>query len=285
MWKLLFLNLFFFWITNSKVSGQAKVQIVDNKEWNQLKTEPITQKSFRQVCDLMQSVAKTNIPESYRIFTEYLPKVKATENVRRVHVLLMSWGRAKESLNYFADAEKLFSEARENAATIPLYYRESLVGTILLYLEWGKKDSLEKYINTSEGLCIKAGDKENLSFTYTFKAMSQLNNPDTMNYYLTRAISLAQNLTDKNALFTARYNYAVIYCQNNLVKEVNELESLLQLTNDPSLNHYPPKLYERTNFSFRNAKSSVYYNLMQVNLLLTDYDDAEKYADLFYNLT
>jgi signal transduction histidine kinase len=210
--------------------------------------------------------------------------VEATGNIRRIHALLMSWGRAKESLNYFPDAEKLFSQARENDAKNPLYYRESLVGTILLYLEWGKQDSLKKYLNISEAACIKADDKENLSFTYTFKAMAQLNNPDTMNYYLTRAISLAQNLPDKNALFTARYNYAVIYCQNNLVKEVNELESLLQLTNDPSLNHYPPKLYERTNFSFRNAKSSVYYNLMQVNLLLTDYDNAEKYADLFYNL-
>jgi len=284
MWRLLFLNLFLFWITSNKVSGQARVQILDNKEWNQLKTEPVNLKSFRQVCDLMQSVAKTDIPESYKIFTEYLPKVNATGNVRWIHVLLMSWGRAKESLNYFEDAEKLFLEARENAATIPLYYRESMVGTILLYLEWGKQDSLKKYLNISETLCLKAGDKENLSFTYTFKAMSHLNNPDTMDYYLTRAISLAQNLPDKNALFTARYNYAVIYCQNNLVKEVSELESLLQLTNDSSLNHYPPKLYERTNFSFRNAKSSVYYNLMQVNLLLTDYDDAEKYADMFYNL-
>jgi hypothetical protein len=284
MWKSFFLPFCFFCFTITNVTAQKNLNAEDIGKWDQLKQEAVTEKSFRAVCNLMQQVAKTNLTRSYQIFTEYLPIVEATGNIRRIHALLMSWGRAKESLNYFPDAEKLFSQARENDAKNPLYYRESLVGTILLYLEWGKQDSLKKYLNISEEACIKAGDKENLSFTYTFKAMAQLNNPDTMNYYLTRAISLAQNLPDKNALFTARYNYAVIYCQNNLVKEINELESLLQLTNDPSLNHYPPKLYERTNFSFRNAKSSVYYNLMQVNLLLTDYDNAEKYADLFYNL-
>jgi signal transduction histidine kinase len=284
MWKSFFLSFCFSLFTIAKVTAQENVDTQYIKRWNQLKLEKVTEKSFRAACDLMQQVAKTNLTKSYQIFTEYLPKAKATGNVRWVHVLLMAWGRAKESLNYFADAEKLFSQARENAASNPLYYRESLVGTILLYLEWGKQDSLKKYLDVSETECLKADDKENLSFTYTFKAMSQLNNPDTMNYYLTRAISLAKNLPDKNALFTAQYNYAVIYCQDNMAKEVNELESLLQLTNDPSLNHYPPKLYERTNFSFRNAKSSVYYNLMQVNLLLTDYDNAEKYADLFYNL-
>lgn len=284
MGKSFLLYFCFLGVIICKISAQNNTDTRTTASWNRLKQETVTEKSFRAVCDLMQQVAKTDLTKSYNIFTEYLPKVKATGNIRWVHVLLMGWGRAKESLNYFSDAEKLFSQARENAANNPLYYRESLVGTILLYLEWGKQDSLKKYLNISEAACLKAGDKENLSFTYTFKAMSQINNPDTMNYYLTRAISLAQNLPDKNALFTARYNYAVIYCQNNLVKEVGELESLLQLTNDPSLNHYPPKLYERTNFSFRNAKSSVYYNLMQVNLLLTDYDDAEKYADLFYNL-
>ena len=269
-------------MTTIKASGQAKVQI-ENKEWNELKQEEVTQKSFHAVCDLMQKVAKTNLSKSYSIFTEYLPKVKATGNTRWIHVLLMGWARAKESLNYFADAENLFSQARQNAIKNPVFYHESLVGTILLYLEWGKKDSLNKYLIICETDCLKSGDKENLSFTYTFKAMSRLDNPDTMNYYLTRAVSLAQNLPDKNALFTARYNYAVVYCQGNLVKEVTVLESLLKLASDPSLNHFPPKLYERTNFSFRNAKSSVYYNLMQVNLLLTDYDNAEKFANLFYD--
>lgn len=246
--------------------------------WQKLKQEPVTEQSFRAVCDLMQQVGDSNLNLSYAIFKEYLPKVRATGNHRWMHILLMGWAHAKESLDYFGSADTLYREARENAFNNPHEYRESLVGTILLYLEWGKKDSLDKYLNLSEQLCTQAKDSENLSFTYTFKAMSQLNNPDTMRYYLVRAIHLAQNLPDKNALFTAKYNYAVVYCQNNPQKEVDVLESLLQLAKDSSLSHYPPKLYERTDFTFRNPTPSIYYNLMQVNLLLTDYDNAEKYA-------
>lgn len=250
-----------------------------------MKREPVTEKSFRAVCDLMQQVGDSNLKLGYAIFKEYLPRVIATGNHRWTHVLLMSWAHAKESLDFFGSADTLYTEARENAAKYPQEYRESLVGTILLYLEWGKKDSLNKYLNLSETLCAQAKDSENLSFTYTFRAMSQLDNPDTMKYYLTRAIDLAKDLPDKNALFTARYNYAVVDCQNNPQKEVEVLESLLQLAKDPSLSHYPPKLYERTDFTFRNPVPSIYYNLMQVNLLLTDYDNAEKYAQLFYNTT
>jgi signal transduction histidine kinase len=250
---------------------------------SRLRTEKITEQQFRNVCDLMQFVAKTDLDSSYAIFKAYLPRVRATGNIRWIHILLMGWARAKESLNYFEDAQELYREARDNAAANPRYYRESLTGTILLYLEWGKQDSLHKYLAISERNCLESGDSENLSFAYTFRAMSRLDNPDTMKNYLTRAIQLARDLPDKNALFTARYNYAVIYCQNNLVREVSELESLLQLAKDSSLNQYPPRLYNRTNFSFRNAKSSIYYNLMQVNLLLTDYDQAEKFAELFYN--
>ncbi|HEY5465200.1 MAG TPA: ATP-binding protein [Hanamia sp.] len=285
MRKSFLLYFCFFGFVICKISAQNSPDTEITASWNRLKQEVVTEKSFRAVCDLMQQVAKTNLSESYSIFTEYLPKVKATGNVRRIHVLLMGWGRAKESLNYFADAENLFSQARKNAIKNPLFYHESLVGTILLYLEWNKKDSLEKYLRISEAECIKSGDKENLSFTYTFKAMVHLDNADTMNRYLTKAISLAKDLPDKNDLFTARYNYAVVYCQNNPQKEVFELDTLLQLSNDSSLNHYPPKLYERTNFSFRNARPSIYYNLMQVNLLLTDYDNAERFAQLFYDAT
>ena len=262
---------------------QAQSSRENLSTWKELSQEKITEQRFREVCDLMQLVAKTNLDSSYAIFKAYLPRVRATRNIRWIHILLMGWARAKESLNYFEDAQELYREARENAASSPLFYRESLTGTTLLYLEWGKKDSLNKYLAISEKNCLESGDSENLSFAYTFRAMSRLDNPDTMNFYLTRAIQLARDLPDKNALFTARYNYAVIYCQNNLVREVSELESLLQLAKDSSLNRYPPRLYDRTNFSFRNAKSSIYYNLMQVNLLLTDYDHAEKFAELFYN--
>jgi len=265
--------------------AQTYPGIRDSISWEQLKNEPVSEKSFRATCDLMQHIAKTDMDRSYKIFTAYLPKVKASGIHRWVHILLMAWARARESLNYFADAENLFRQARENAMNDPALYRESLVGTILLYLEWNKKDSLNKYLSMSEAACLTARDSENLSFAYTFKAMSQLNKADTMAYYLDRAISLAKNLPDKNALFTARYNYAVMYCQNNPQKEVEELDTLLQLAKDSSLNHYPPKLYERSNFSFRNSGPSIYYNLMQVNLLLTDYDNAEKFAQLFYDAT
>ena len=264
--------------------AQTSSKSADSIAWKRIEKQPLNEKNFHAACDLMQAIAKTDIHYSYKIFQQYLPRVKATGNHQWVHVLLMGWARAKESLNFFAQADSLFNEARKNAVSSPVLYRESLVGTILLYLEWGKKDSLAKFIQLSEAACLKAGDKENLSFTYTFKAMAHLDNADTMGHYLAKAISLAENLTDKNALFTARYNHAVV-CQNNPQKEVFELDTLLQLSNDSSLNHYPQKLYERTNFSFRNARPSIYYNLMQVNLLLTDYDNADKFARLFYDAT
>lgn len=272
-----------FWLNTGFT--QNSVETAELAKWKKLMDEPVTEQSFRSACDLMQVIAKTDIKKSYELFTGYLPRVESTHNHWYLHVLLMGWGHAEESLDYYKKAEELYHQARLNAEDNPHLYREALVGTILLYLEWGKKDSLEKYIRISETDCRKSNDLENLSFTYTFKAMANLDNRDTMNYYLTKAIQLAKNLPDKNALFTARYNYAVVYSQNNPEKEVDELESLLSLAQDSSLNHYPPKLYERTNFSFRNPVPSIYYNLMQVNLLLTDYSEAEKYAKLFYDLT
>ncbi len=264
---------------------QNSIETAALEKWTNLMKEPISEQSFRSACDLMQVIAKTDVNKSYELFTRYLPRIDSTHNHRWLHVLLMGWGHAEESLDYYDKAEVLYRRARVNAEDHPLLYRETLVGTILLYLEWGKKDSLDKYIQTSETECLKSSDHENLSFTYTFKAMACLDNRDTMSYYLTRAIRLAKNLRDKNAEFTARYNYAVVFLQSDPEKEVDELESLLSLARDSSLSHYPPKLYERTNFTFRNPVPSIYYNLMQVNLLLTDYEEAEKYAKLFYDLT
>ncbi len=272
-----------FWMNTGFAQNSAET--AELAKWKKLMEEPITDQSFRSACDLMQAIAKTDIDKSYKLFIRYLPRIESAHNQWWLHVLLMGWGRAEESLDYFGKAEVLYRQARANAESHPLFYRETLVGAILLYLEWDKKDSLQKYLRISETECRKSNDLENLSFTYTFKAMANLDNRDTMDYYLTKAIQLAKNLPDKNALFTARYNYAVVFSQNNPEKEVDELESLLSLTRDSSLNHYPPKLYERTNFSFRNPVPSIYYNLMQVNLLLTDYNEAEKYAKLFYNLT
>ncbi len=265
------------------VAAQKQNESESLSQWNMLQQQPLTEANFRNACDLMQQIAKTDFSKSYSLFIDYLKKIRASHNQKWAHILLMGWARAKESLNFFKDAESLFQQARENAESNPAYYRESLVGTVLLYLEWGKKDSLEKYIHLSEQDCIAANDSEDLSFTYTFKAMSMLNNQDSMKYYLMKAIELSNNLPDKNALFTAKYNYAVVYCQNDPLQEVRELDSLLVISEDSSLNRFPPHLYNRTNFSFRNAKSSVYYNLMQVNLLLTDYDNAAKFAQLFYD--
>lgn len=273
----------YFWMNTGFAQNTAEVP--DLAKWKRLMKEPVTEQTFRSACDLMQAIAKTDFKKSYDLFIKYLPRIEATHNHWWLHVLLIGWGHAEESLEYFSKAEVLYRRARANDLDQPHLYRETVVSTVLLYLEWGKKDSLQKYLQISEAECRKANDAENLSFTYTFKAMANLDNRDTMEYYLTRAIQLAKSLPDKNALFTARYNYAVVFSQNNPEREVDELESLLPLARDSSLNHYPPKLYERTNFSFRNPVPSIYYNLMLVNLLLTDYSEAEKYAKLFYDLT
>ena len=254
--------------------------------WNKLKDQPVTEGSFRAVCDLLQDIGKTNINLSYRILAEYVPIVEATGDRARVHVLLMGWAKAKESLDYFGEADSLYRQARANAdaAGNSRFYDEALVGTVLLYAEWGKEDSLEKYAAIGEASARKADDKENLSFIYTFRALTHPDDTAAMGRSLQHAMELAGALSDKNALFTARYNYAVIYCQYNPQKQVVELGDLLELTKDPSLNHRP-KLYERTAFCFRNPAPSIYYQLMQVNLLLTDYDNAWKFAELFYDAT
>ena len=252
--------------------------------WDRLKGEPLTENNFHLVCDLMQDVGATHIGLSYRILAEYLPMVKATGNKTWVHVLLMGWAKAKESTGYFAEADTLYRKARANAAGSPRLYDESLVGTVLMYAEWGNMDSLRKYAEAGEKASAASGDKESLSLIYTFRSIANSSDTAYMRASLQKAMDLAVGLSDKNAWFTARYNYAVICCQSNPQKQVGILESLLALTGDSSLNHRP-RLYERTAFSFRNAGPSIYYQLMQVNLLLTDYENAWKFAELFYDAT
>ncbi len=60
------------------------------------------------------------------------------------------------------------------------------------------------------------------------------------------------------------------------------LEALLELAKDSTLTH-KPKLYERTAFYFRNAAPSIYSQLVQVNLLLADYENAWKFGELLYD--
>ncbi|HVU53923.1 MAG TPA: ATP-binding protein [Puia sp.] len=250
--------------------------------WAQWKTKPVTESSFRAVCDLIQDVGKNNIQLGYQILAEYLPIVKATGSKDRVHVLLMGWAKAKESLTAFDDAEKLYRQARENALGNPRYYDEALTGTVLLYADWGKMDSLDKYAQLGKQAATAAGDKENLSFIYTFSSLAHLTDTVALGSSLLEAIRLADSLPDKNALFTARYNYASIYLRNDPQQQAMVFSSLLDLAKDSTLSH-KPRLYERTAFSFRNPASNIYLQLMQINLLLADYDNAWKFGEMLYD--
>lgn len=265
--------------------AQESTIAIDSIAWEKLKRSPIDINSFRLACDLMQNIGRTNLKQSYKMLAEYTPLVKASGHRDWMHILLMGWAKAKESTGYFEEAENLYRDVFQNAGEQNRYYREAIVAMVLMYAEWGKMDSVDKYLQAGEQLCKKADDKENLSFLYGFRAMTHSEDTAAMRYYFEKAMELGAGLHDKNALFTARYNYAYIYCQNNLLKQVMEFEALLELSKDSSLNHYPRKLYERTAFTFRNAGPSVYYNLMQINLLLTDFDDAWKFAELFYDAT
>ncbi len=279
------LLLSFFLLLHVAATARDYTEAEGRAAWDELKRQPITEKNFRLTCDLMQDIGRTNLKLSYEILSEYVPMVKASQNRQWLHVLMMGWAKAKESTGYFEDAEKLYREICNSDSPNEKYYREAIVAITLMYGEWGKIDSLDKYVRIGEKLCREADDKEDLSFLYGFKAMTSVDDTAAMRQYFERAIALATDIPDKNALFTARYNYAYAYLQNDLQQQVKEFESLLELAKDPSLNHYPRKLYERTNFTFRNAGPSVYYNLMQINLLLTDYNNAWKFAELFYNAT
>lgn len=280
---LLFLGLFL--LFSKTAFGQTEAESENRAEWERLKKQPITETTFRAVCDLMQATGRTNIARSYEMLAEYVPMVRKTGNRQWVHILLMGWARAKSSMIFSEEAESLYRQARENAGNHTRFYREAIVGTVLMYGEWGKTDSLEKYLNIGEKESRKANDNENLSFIYTFGGMTQLSDTARLRKSFQRAMEVAKDIPNKNALFTAKYNFAVHYYRNNPQKQVTEFEALLELSKDSSLNKYPRKLYERTAFTFRNAGPSVYYQLMQINLLLTDYENAWKFAELFYNAT
>jgi signal transduction histidine kinase len=250
--------------------------------WEHWKHQPSTESNFHAICDLLQDIGKRNINLSYEILAEYVPMVKATGKRDRLHILLMGWARAKESLAYFGDAEALYRQALDNAAGNDRRYDEVMVGMALMYAEWGKTDSLDNYVSIGKYAAARAGDRESLSFLYTFGAIAHMTDTAAMGRSLQEAMSLAGDLPDKNALFTARYNYASIYCRYDPQRQVTILESLLELAKDSTLTH-KPKLYERTAFYFRNAVPSIYAQLMQVNLLLADYDNAWKFGELLYD--
>jgi signal transduction histidine kinase len=284
MRKLLFLMLCCTILAGVKCFARTYTEAEAHDAWNSLKKEPLNEKNFHTACDLIQDIGQTNITISYEILAEYLPVIKTSGNTEWAHVLLMSWARAKESLTAFDEADSLYSLARKNAFNNPRNFDESIVATILMYLEWGKTDSLGKYLALGEKICKENNDNENLSFVYTFKALSDMEDTGAMRKYFDSAVKLAQNIPDKNALFTAKYNRALFYSQFNLQQQVTELGGLQELSKDSTLSH-KPKLYERTAFFFRSPVPSIYYQLMLVNLLLTDYDNAWKFAELFYDAT
>lgn len=279
------LLLCFCLFNTESINAQTYTEQEAKAEWEKLKKQPLNETNFRAACDLMQAIGKTNLNQSYTMLAEYVPMVKATGNRHWVHILLMGWAKAKGSTGYFDEAEKLYYQVWQNTNPKEQYYRESLVAISLMYAEWGKLDSLHKYLDIGERLCHDAKDNENLSFLYCFRAMTSEGDTSTMRTYFKQAIDIAKDVPNKNALFTARYNYAYAFLQNDLQKQVTEFEELLELAKDSTLNRYPRKLYERTAFTFRNAGPSVYYNLMQINFLLTDYDNAWKFAELFYDAT
>ncbi|MDR3716870.1 MAG: ATP-binding protein [Puia sp.] len=253
--------------------------------WERLKHQPVTEGNFRAVCDLAQEVGRYDINFYYRIVNEYIPLVNRTGDRRRLHILLMSLAKTKVALGLYEEAEQIYQQVHANAGDSTAFLRGSLVGTVILYSEWGKHpDSLKKYSALAERQFTDTHDPEALSFIYTFKALSLLNQTDSVRSYLTNAIRLAGGLADKNALFTARYNYALAVLQNNPQRQIAEFESLLELAVDSSL--IPnAKLYSGRLYSFGLAAMSVYYQLTQLNLLLTDYQNAGKYGQLFYDMT
>jgi signal transduction histidine kinase len=250
--------------------------------WDHWKQQPVTESNFLAICDLLQDIGRSNIQISYKILAEYTPMVRKTGNKRWTHILLMGWARAKESLVSYADAESLYQKALENAAGDGRRYDEVLVGLSLMYAEWGRTDSLNKYDSIGKRMAARVGDVENLSFLYTFGAMGHLSDTAALGRDLLEAMRLAAGLRDKNALFTARYNYASIYCQYDPQQKVTILESLLELARDSTLTH-KPRLYDRTAFYFRNATPSIYSQLVQVDLLLADYESAAKFGQLLYD--
>src|SRR5579863_6940798 len=183
--------------------------------WEHWKRQPVTQSNFLAICDLMQDIGKTNIRMSYEILSEYEPIVEKTGHRQWVHILLMGWARAKEALLSFGDAEVLYRRALANAAGDDRRYDEVMVGMSLMYAEWGRTDSLDKYDSLGKRSAARAVDTENLSFLYTFGAVGHSSDTARLGRELRMAMQLAAGLANKNALFTARYNYATIYCQNN----------------------------------------------------------------------
>ena len=141
--------------------------------WKTLQRQPLTEKSFREACDLIQDTGKTNLNLSYEWLAEYVPTVQKAGKWEWAHMLLMAWARAKESFGLFEESAKLHQNALRNAPQHSQQYREALVGSVLLYSHWNKSDSSAKYLALGEAAAKATNDRENLALLYTFHAASR----------------------------------------------------------------------------------------------------------------
>jgi hypothetical protein len=132
MLRALVLFLALLSIFSNTALAQNDPESKNRAEWERLKQQPITEASFRAVCDLMQATGRTNIARSYEMLAEYVPMVRKTGNRQWVHILLMGWARAKSSMIFSEEGESLYRQARENAGNHTRFYREALVGTALM---------------------------------------------------------------------------------------------------------------------------------------------------------
>lgn len=273
----LYINLF----VVSFVSAQSPTETETIAKWKVFQRQPLTEKSFREACDLIQDTGKTNLNLSYEWLAEYVPRVQKAGKWEWAHMLLMAWGRAKESFGIFEEAAKLQQRALQNAPPNSQQYREVLVSSVLMYSHWNKVDSCVKYLALGEAAAKAANDRENLSFLYTFHAAGRTppNDFKSRENYYRQAIQLAEGIKNKNAEFTARYNFVVNFLEDNPAQQVAEAEALLELAKDATLARRP-RFYERSNFWFRNPIPSVYFYMLQQNLILADYTNANKFADL-----
>ena len=265
----------------SFVAAQTVTEAETRADWKALQRQPLTEQSFREACDLIQDTGKTNLNLSYEWLTEYVPRMQKAGKWEWAHMLLMAWARAKESVGFFEESAKLHPRALQNAPQSSPQHREALVGSVLMYSHWSKVDSCVKYLALGEAAAKAANDRENLSFLYTFHAASRTppNDFKSRENYYRQAIQLAEGLKNKNAEFTARYNFVVNFLEDNPAQQVVEAEALLELAKDSTLARRP-RFYERSNFWFRNPIPSVYFYMLQQNLILADYTNANKFADL-----
>ena len=216
------LSIFFFSIAT--LSAQIDIEAEARTAWKTLQRQPLTEKSFRETCDLIQDTGKTNLNLSYEWLAEYVPRVQKEGKWEWAHMLLMAWARAKESFGIFEESAKLHQRALQNAPQNSQQYREALVGSVLLYNHWNKVDSSAKYLALGEAAAKAANDRENLSFFYTFHAAGRIppNDLKSREKYYRQAIQLTEGLKNKNAEFTARYNFVVNFLEDNPAQQVAE---------------------------------------------------------------